>query len=99
MAMLRKILTSIWLGWILSNNPQGYCEDRFSLPANKTPMVLCQENALSLHPGTITSESRVHTKSGNVEIHLEIDDRTKNHWLVDCDGLTGKILKQINLDE
>lgn len=75
------------------------CEDRFTLPGNKTSTVDCQKAVLDLHPGVISNDKTIRLAAGNFEIHFEINDKDSVDWLVICDGMTGKILKDIKLDE
>lgn len=77
----------------------AFCNDKFSLPSNKTTTVSCQEATLAKHNGEISSEKTIHLPAGKFEIHFEINDKESADWLVICDGLTGKILKDIKLDK
>jgi hypothetical protein len=74
-------------------------DNRFSLPSDKTSAVNCQDAVLTRHQGKITSEKMIHFPAGNFEIHLEVNDKDAVDWLVICDGVTGKILRDFKLDE
>ncbi len=96
--MLSKVNRLIFLYSILGLSI-AYSEDRLSLPSNKTGTVNCQNTVLALHRGKITSEKMISFPDGNSVIHFKINDKDSVDWFVTCDGLTGKILKDINLDE
>lgn len=96
--MLDKMLRLIFLYLILGISAAD-SEDRFTLPSNKSSTVNCQNTVLAIHQGRITSGKMIHFPDGNFEVHFEINDKDSVDWFVTCDGLTGKILKDIKLNE
>lgn len=96
--MLNKVIRLVFLYLILGIS-FVYSEDRFSLPPNKSSTVNCHNTVLAIHQGRITSEKMIHFPAQNYVIYFEVNDKDSVDWFVTCNGLTGKVLKDIKLDE
>ena len=71
---------------------------RLTLPPSKKYIVLCQKEALLLHPGVIEKE-QMQNGQGDfwVEYQIQEHDGEGSEWLVLCDLKTGKVIRQQKL--
>lgn len=84
---------------LILGNKIVHGNESFSLPPDKTHRVMCQNAVINLHPGQMINEDIMNHPGRQLDIYYEIHDKAANDWLVVCNGLTGKILKNIKLYE
>ena len=68
----------------------------YTLPPNKQYIVLCQKQALLLHPGAIEKERMLH-RHGDFWVEYQIQAGDGAEWVVLCDLKTGKVIREQKL--
>jgi K+-transporting ATPase ATPase C chain len=68
----------------------------YTLPPNKQYIVLCQNEALLLHPGAIEKQRMLH-RHGNFWVEYELQASDGAEWIVLCDLTTGKVIREQKL--
>lgn len=82
--MLASSLTAASVGAVES--------ERYALPKTKAYLELCNQAAMTLHPGSIETQREQHS-DGDFWIYYQIMMPDSSEWVVVCDLANGKIIR------